>query len=131
VIVGIIDGDRILMTKYSSSHHRYALVAGFVEIGETLEQCVMREVMEEVGIKVKNLKYYASQPWPFSGSLLMGFFAELDGDDALTIDRTELSDGRWFHRDEIPAGDSVLSLTWTMIEAFRENRHMDEVIVYS
>ena len=72
VIVAITDGDRLLLTKYApshSSHRQYALVAGYTEVGETLEQTVHREVMEEVGLKVKNLRYYKSQPWSFSGSL--------------------------------------------------------------
>ncbi len=119
VIVGIIDGDRILLTKYAAGFNRYALVAGFVEIGETLEEAAAREVMEEVGLRVKNVRYYKSQPWAFSGSLLSGFFVELDGSDAVTIDTKELSEGVWFHRKDIPPGDSTLSLTWTMVEAFR------------
>ncbi len=119
VIVAIIDGDRILLTKYSAGYNRYALVAGFVEIGETLEDAVRREVMEEVGLRVKNIRYYKSQPWAFSGSVLAGFFAELDGSDQIRLDTNELSEGVWVHRRDIPSGDSTLSLTWTMVEAFR------------
>jgi NAD+ diphosphatase len=62
----------------------FALIAGFTEIGETLEETVHREVMEEVGLKVKNLRYYKNQPWSFSDSLLVGFFAELDGSPEIT-----------------------------------------------
>lgn len=119
VIVGIVDGDRILLTKYAAGYNRYALVAGFAEIGETLENAVKREVMEEVGLKVKNIRYFKSQPWAFSGSLLAGFFADLDGSDRVTVDTNELAEAAWFSRASIPAGDSMLSLTWTMIEAFR------------
>lgn len=122
VIVGIIDGDRILLTKYASSYKRYALVAGFVEIGETLEAAIRREVMEEVGLKVKNIRYYKSQPWAFSSSLLAGFFADLDGDDTITMDTKELSEAVWIHRDELPTNDSSLSLTWNMIETFRNRK---------
>ena len=63
--------------------------AGFAEIGETIEETVHREVMEEVGLKVKNLRYYKSQPWSFSGTLLFGFFCDVDGDDTLTVDHEE------------------------------------------
>ena len=119
VIVGITDGDRLLLTKYAAGYTRYALVAGFVEIGETLENCVRREVMEEVGLKVKNIRYFKSQPWAFSGSLLSGFFADLDGSDTVTVDKKELAEADWFTRQSIPPGDSTMSLTWTMVEAFR------------
>lgn len=119
VIVGITDGDRILLTKYAAGYNRYALVAGFVEIGETLENAVRREVFEEVGLKVKNIRYYKSQPWAFSGSLLSGFFADLDGDDTVRVDEKELSEGKWFHRNDIPTDGNTMSLTWTMVEAFR------------
>ena len=78
VIVGVYDKDRLLMTKYANREYRkYALIAGFNEIGESLEQTVCREVLEEVGLRVKNIRYYKSQPWPFSDtSLLAGFFAK-------------------------------------------------------
>jgi NAD+ diphosphatase len=119
VIVSIVDGDRILLTKYAAGFARYALVAGFVEIGETLEDAVRREVMEEVGLKVKNIRYYKSQPWALSGSLLSGFYADLDGDDTIHVDEKELAEGKWFHRSEIPTEGNTMSLTWTMVEAFR------------
>lgn len=119
VIVGITDGDRILLTKYAAGYNRYALVAGFVEIGETLERTVQREVLEEVGLNVKNIRYYKSQPWAFSGSVLSGFYADLDGSDIVTVDKNELAEADWFDRQSIPPGDSTMSLTWTMVEAFR------------
>lgn len=74
VIVGVQYKDKLLMTKYANRNlNRYALIAGFVEIGETLEAAVHREVFEEVGLRVKNLKYFASQPWGISGGLMTGF----------------------------------------------------------
>ncbi len=122
VIVGVRDGDRLLLTRYAGrSYRRYALIAGFAEIGETIEETVQREVMEEVGLRVKNLRYYKSQPWSFTGTLLMGFFAELDGADAIHLDRMELSEARWCTRDEIPEDDGV-SLTREMMRVFREGR---------
>ena len=64
---------------------KFALIAGFNEIGESIEDTVRREVLEEVGLRVKNLKFYKSQPWTFTDTLLMGFYAQLDGDDTITI----------------------------------------------
>lgn len=123
VIVGITDGDRILLTKYAKGKFkRYALVAGYTEFGETLEETVIREVQEEVGLKVKNIRYYKSQPWPFSGALLVGYFAELDGSDKVTLQESELAEGTWFKREDIPIMDSRLSLTNEMIEMFRLNQ---------
>ena len=73
VIVGVTHGDKILMTKYAGREYkRYALIAGFTEIGETAEETVKREVMEEVGLTVKNIRYYKSQPWGFDSNLLLG-----------------------------------------------------------
>lgn len=125
VIVGVTDGDRLLLTKYApshSSHRRYALVAGYTEIGETLEDTVRREVMEEVGLKIKNIRYYASQPWSFSGALLAGFFCDVDGSTDITMDENELSVAQWLHRSEIPdsSADPTISLTGTMMKAFKE-----------
>lgn len=120
VIVGVHDGDRLLLTKYSGREYtNYALIAGFVEIGESLEQAVRREVKEEVGIEVKNIKYYKSQPWPFSDTILAGFYAELDGDGAITLDEEELSLGVWLSRADIPPAERNISLTAEMMEAFR------------
>ena len=120
VIVAVTDGDRILMTRYAGrTYKRYALVAGYVEAGESLEETVRREVMEEVGLKVKNIRYYKSQPWPFSSTLLAGFFCDLDGDDEIHLQESELCEGTWFKREEIPINNSRLSLTNEMIETFR------------
>lgn len=120
VIVAVTDGDRILMSRYAGgSYRRYALLAGFAEIGETLEETVKREVMEEVGLKVRNIRYFGCQPWSFSDSLLVGFTVELDGSDAIMLDETELAEACWFERGNIPETSSLISLTSTMIEAFR------------
>ena len=106
VIVAITNGDKIVMSRYrvsSNPYRGYALIAGFVEIGETFEDTVRREVMEEVGLKVKNIRYYKSQPWAFSDTEMIGFFAELDGDDdTIVLQDDELSEAGWFTREEIP-----------------------------
>lgn len=127
VIVGVTDGDKLLMTKYAASHskfRRYALVAGYAEVGESLEDTVKREVMEEVGLKVKNIRYYGSQPWSATDTLLMGFFCDVDGTTEITLDKDELSLAEWLERSEIPdeSADSSISLTGTMMKAFKEGR---------
>lgn len=122
VIVGVIDREqeRILMTKYAGrDYKKYALIAGFAEIGETAEDTVRREVMEEVGIKVKNIRYYKSQPWSFTDTLLLGFYCELDGDEQIRLDQEELSIGQWLRRDEIPTEYDGISLTNEMIMRFK------------
>lgn len=91
VIIAVTHGDKILMSKYAGREYKkYALLAGFNETGESIEETVRREVMEEVGLKVKNMRYYKSQPWSFTDTLLMGFFCELDGEDGITLDTDEL-----------------------------------------
>jgi len=121
VIVAVVDGDRILMTKYAGrSYKKYALIAGFTEIGETAEETVAREVMEEVGLKVKNIRYYKSQPWGVDGNLLLGFFADLDGEGEIHLDENELSEGEWFARDAMPAHDDGISLTREMMGVFEK-----------
>ena len=114
------NGDKILMSKYAGrAYKKYALLAGFTEIGETVEQTVAREVMEEVGLKVKNIRYYKSQPWAFSDTLLMGFYCDLDGDDTIILDQNELALAEWFSREDIPEVTSMESLTNEMIIRFK------------
>lgn len=123
VIVAVCDGDRILLTRYAGrAFTRHALIAGFNEIGESIEDTVRREVMEEVGLKVKNLRFYKSQPWVFTDTLLMGFYADLDGSDQVTVQEDELSEALWFRREEIPRDYSAISLTGEMIETFRTEK---------
>lgn len=120
VIVAIIDGDRLLLTRYAGRKiQRYALVAGYAEIGETVEETVAREVLEEVGLHIRDLRFCKSQPWAFTDTLLMGFFARLDGSDQIRLQEEELAEARWFSRDAIPDGYSQISLTGEMIEQFR------------
>lgn len=124
VIVAITDGDRIVMTRYANRPvAHWALVAGFAEAGEAFEDTVRREVQEEVGLRVKNIRYFKSQPWAFSSSLLAGFYCDLDGDDTITLDNVELKEGKFFHRSEMEPVDTSISLTSTMIETFRLNQH--------
>ncbi len=123
VIVGIINKDKILMSRYAGrAYKKYSLIAGFNEIGETLEETVKREVMEEVGLKVKNIRYYKNQPWGFTSTLLVGFFADLDGDDTITRDEGELAEAGWFTRDEVPENETKMSLTNEMMDVFKNNK---------
>lgn len=121
VIVAVCDGDRLLLTKYAGrAFTRYALVAGFCEIGETVEDCVRREVMEETGLHVGELRFYKSQPWVITDSLLMGFFCRLEGSDQVKLQEDELCEGTWFNRGTIPGNYSGDSLTGEMIQLFRD-----------
>ena len=120
VIVAVINGDKLMVTRYADRPFRgWALIAGFVEIGETLEDTVRREVMEEVGVKVKNLRYYKNQPWSFTDTLLCGFYCDLDGDDTVTLDTSELKEAHWLSREELPPRQNEASLTAEMMERFR------------
>jgi NAD+ diphosphatase len=129
VIVAVTDGDKILLSRYANRpYSRYALIAGFAEIGEGIEETVHREVMEEVGLRVKNLRFYKSQPWAFSDSLLMGFFCELEGSPAITLDENELAEAGWFTRDMVPPAVSDISLTSEMMELFRTEIEIDKAL---
>ena len=123
VIIAVTDGNRLLLSKYNGrTYKKYALLAGFTEIGETLEQTVSREVMEEVGLKVTNIRYYKSQPWSFSDTLLAGFFCDLAEHDSIHLDQEELSLAEWFEREDIPLEDEDhASLTHEMIRFFKEH----------
>ena len=120
IIVAVTDGDRLLLTRYADRPYRGpALIAGYVEIGETLETTLRREVMEEVGLRVKNIRYYKTQPWAFTDTLLMGFYCDLDGDAKISLDRNELCEGVWVKREDLPLPENNISLTSEMIENFR------------
>lgn len=120
IIVAVTNQDRLLITKYANREYKkYALVAGFTEIGESLEDTVRREVMEEVGLKVKNIRFYKSQPWGFTNTLLCGFFAELDGADGIRLEEDELAEGRWVTRDELQVVYEDFSLTNEMMCRFK------------
>ena len=120
VIVSVRNGDKLLMAhNIDNPNPRLFLISGFVEIGESLEQAVHREVMEEAGLRVKNIRYFGSQPWPFSDSLIAGFTAELDGDDTIRMQQEELSEAMWVKREDIPEYETDVSISCCLIENFR------------
>ncbi len=118
VIIGVTNGDRLLLTKYRTGFAYYALVAGFTEIGETLEETVAREVMEETGLRVKNIRYYKSQPWGIANDILAGFYCDVDGDDTIRMDHSELKYAQWVKREEIILQPDDASLTNEMMQRF-------------
>lgn len=122
VIVGVQnDAHQILLTKYAhSTYTKFALVAGFAEIGETIEETVKREVKEETGLDVTNLSFYKSQPWAFSSTLLMGFWASANGHQTISMDDGELKEANWYDRDVNVDNLDQASLTAEMIRAFKK-----------
>ena len=124
VIVGVTnDKGQILVTKYAHGHYQsYALVAGYYEIGETIEETVKREVKEETGLDVTDIQYYKSQPWSFSSSLLFGFWCKAHGDQPIQMDESELRVARWADRDEEINTLDNASLTSEMIQYFKQGK---------
>ena len=118
----MIKGDSLLITRYRKGYSHNALIAGFTEIGETLEQTVQREVMEEAGVRVRNIRYYKSQPWGMAQDLLVGFYCDADGDSAIRMDPDELKYADWVRREEIVLQPNSLSLTNEMMRNFRDGK---------
>lgn len=119
VIVAVTDKDRILITQYKRGYRHSALIAGFTEIGETLEETVQREVMEEAGLRVKNIRYYKSQPWGIASDLLVGFYCEVDGATEIRMDEGELSCAEWVKREDVQLQPDNKSLTNEMMMNFK------------
>ncbi len=122
VIVGVINEDSILITRYKTGYAYNALIAGFTEIGETLEETVEREVMEEAGIKVKNIRYYKSQPWGMAMDILVGFYCDVKGSTDIKMDDNELKYAQWTKREDIVLQPNDLSLTNEMMRMFKEGK---------
>ncbi len=117
-VMGLVRRERQLLLARSPRFPEgmYSALAGFVEPGETLEQCLEREVYEEVGIKVRNVRYFASQPWPFPHSLMLAFFADYDSGD-LRVDGAEIEDARWFDIEGLPRLPARISIARRLIDA--------------
>jgi NAD+ diphosphatase len=119
-IVLVHDGPRVLLTRGKRMPRGvpwYALVAGFLETGETLEQCVAREVREETGVEVDLIEYQGSQPWPFPHQIMVGFRARYAGGDVV-VDQSELEDARWFDRAHMPPLPPIGSIATAMIDTW-------------
>lgn len=118
IIVLVTRGEELLLAR--NAHARgnfYSTLAGFVEPGESIEEAVHREVMEEVGIRIKNLKYYNSQSWPFPNSLMLGFHAEYDSGD-FVLQEEEIADAQWFHYTNLPNRPARVSISGWLIEDY-------------
>ena len=122
IIVAIRCNDKLLLARgvnFRSSF--YSLVAGYADIGESLEDTVIREVKEEVGLDVKNIRYYKSQPWPLSGSMMIGYIAEADDTQLICIDQKEILEAAWFSRENLPNYPlSAISIAGEMIDNFKK-----------
>ena len=116
-----IDGEkRILLARnHRFPAGRYSVLAGFVEPGESLEECAAREVMEEVGIEIGNIRYFGSQPWPFPNSLMFGFTAEYVGGD-FQLEEVEIAEAGWFSANNLPNLPQKPSIARQLIDAFVE-----------
>ncbi|MGE5630431.1 MAG: NAD(+) diphosphatase [Caulobacteraceae bacterium] len=120
VIVAVTKGDKLLLARNKNfAPGLYSVLAGFVEAGETLEECVKREIREEAGIEVKNIKYFGSQSWPFPNSYMLAFTAEHESGE-IQIGENEIADARWFSVDEIPKIPGSLSISRKLINWFIE-----------
>ena len=118
IITAVSHNGKLLMAR-SRHGTRFSLIAGFVEIGETFEETVKREVMEEVGLKVKNVRYFKNQPWGFSDTQMIGFTAELDGDEIpFTLQESEIAEAAWFSPEDVPLPASDISIASELIWDF-------------
>jgi len=119
VIVAIICNNKLLLARnVDFKGDWYSLIAGYADVGESLEETLIREVKEEVGLDIRNIRYYKSQPWPLSGSMMIGFIAEADESQPICIDPREIAEAEWFERGNIPKHSSNLSIAGEMIEKF-------------
>ncbi len=118
IIVAVVRDKKILLAHAARfPGAMYSVLAGFVEPGESLEDCVRREVKEEAGLEVKNIRYFGSQPWPFPNSLMVGFTAEYAGGE-ITMDEKEIVDARWFTADHLPTIPDKISIARKLIDWF-------------
>ena len=121
IIVLIRRGEEILLVHAHNFRGTfYGLVAGFLEVGETLEQCVQREVMEETGLRVKNITYFGNQPWPYPSGLMVGFIADYESGE-IKLQKDELSAGAFYSKENMPEIPRKLSIARKMIDWWLSN----------
>ena len=121
IIVAVVnDGKLLLAHNNAYPKNLYSVVAGFVEVGETFEECVVREVREETGITVKNIKYFGNQPWPFPNSLMIGFTCEYESGE-IQVDGEEIGHAKWYSSTELPLTPDSISIAKKLIDWFAEN----------
>ena len=117
-ITAVIKENKILLAHARNYHGDvHSLIAGFLEPCETLEECAQREIMEEVGIKVKNIRYYGSQPWPFPNSMMIGFIAEYESSE-ICVDGYEIEKAGWFDTEHLPEMPGKMSIAYDIIQWF-------------
>lgn len=120
VIVLIHNGaDRLMLAQ--GKHFVggfYSCIAGYLEIGESMEQAVRREALEETGLHLTHLQYFGNQPWPFTDTHMVGFFAQADESEPIRLQREELNDARWFSREELPRGPQSIAIASAMIQTW-------------
>jgi NAD+ diphosphatase len=122
VITAILKEDKILLShNIAFAGNRHSLIAGFVEPGETLEECAKREIFEEVGIRVKNLRYFGSQSWPFPNSLMLGFLADYDSGE-IKVDGKEITSANWYDVNNLPELPPRMSIAREIIDWFVNGR---------
>jgi len=123
VIVAVIRDDRILLAHNNRfPKSRYSVIAGYVEMGEALETCVQREIREEVGIEVKNIRYFGSQPWWFTSSLMVAFTAEYES-GRISEDKSEIGHAGWFSADSLPDIPDKVSIARQLIDWFSDTQN--------
>ena len=121
VILAIVWNDRLLLAHNKQfSEGQFSLIAGFIEPGETFEETAKREAFEETGIRIKNIKYFGSQPWPFPDSLMIGLTAEYD-EGKITPDGTEIDKAEWFKVEDLPNFPGNVSIAGKLIDWFAQN----------
>jgi len=126
VIVAVRKGNKLLLARNKKRKLGFfSVLAGFVEPGETLEECVVREVREETGIEIKNIKYFASQPWPFPNALMVGFTADYSSGEIL-VDDEEIAEAAWFEPDNLPPIPGRISIARKLIDAFLDEQKIVE-----
>jgi len=121
IIVAVVRQGKLLLAHNNQfPNNLYSVVSGFLEVGETLDECVVREVHEETGIAVKNIKYFGNQPWPFPNSLMIGFTAEYASGE-IQVDGNEIEHADWYSSTEMPLAPDSISIAKDLIDWFTKN----------